>query len=64
MLGFSIYVGSCLEFPRAGASSLALSLHVAEISVSVTVACDEDVGEVDEEDETRGQTKYDEWYMI
>ena len=52
LFGFSISVGSCHEFPRADVSSLALSLLlVAGISVSFTGSCDEDVGEVDEEEE-------------
>ena len=38
------------EFPRADVSSLALSLLVAGISMSVTVFCDEDVGEVSEDE--------------
>ena len=42
--GFSISVDSCHECPRADESSLAFSLLVAGISVSVTVSCDEDVG--------------------
>ena len=44
----SISVDSCHEFPPANESSLAFSLLlVAGISVSVTVSCDGDVGEVD-----------------
>ena len=50
--GFSISVDSCHEFPRADESPLAFSLLlVARISVSVTVSCEEDVGEVDEVEE-------------
>ena len=48
----SISVDSRHEFPRADESSLAFSLLlVAGISVSVTVSCNEDVGEVDEVEE-------------
>ena len=47
-----MFVDSCHEFPRADDSSLVLSLLLdAGISVSVTVSCDEDVGEVDEVEE-------------
>ena len=51
-LGFRFLVIHATNFPRADESSLALSLlPVAGISVSVTVSCDEDVGEVDELEE-------------
>ena len=50
-LEFSISVDSYHEFPRTDESSLAFSLLVARISVSVTVSYDEDVGEVDEVEE-------------
>ena len=48
----STFVRGCHEFPLAERSSLALSrLLVAGTSVSVTISCDEDVGEVDEVEE-------------
>ena len=57
LIGFSISVGSRHEFPRANESSLALSLLLgAGISVSVTVSCDEDVGEVVELEELMDKT--------
>ena len=40
-----------IEFPDADESSLAFSLLVAGLSVSVTVSFDEDVGEYDEVEE-------------
>ena len=48
-LGFSVFAGPCDEFPRT--SSLMLSILVdVGCSVGVTVFCDEDVGEVGEDE--------------
>ena len=52
LFGFSISADRCNGSSRANDSSLVLSLIlVAGISVSVTVSCDEDVGEVVEVEE-------------
>ena len=49
LFGFSVSAGPCDEFPRT--SSLILSLLVnAGCSVGVPVSCDEDVGEVGEDE--------------
>ena len=49
LLGFSVSASPCDEFPRT--SSLMLSLLVgAGCSVGVTVSCDDDVGEVSEDE--------------
>ena len=49
LFGFSVSAGPCDEFPRT--SSLILSPLVdAGCSVGVTVSCDEDVGEVGEDE--------------
>ena len=47
LISADLYIGSL----RANDSSLALSLLLPGISVSVTVSCDEDVREIDEVEE-------------
>ena len=49
LFGFSVSASPCDEFPRI--SSLGLSLFVdAGCSVRITVSCDEDVGDVEEDE--------------
>ena len=63
--GFSVFAGPCDKFPCT--SSLVLSLLVdAGYSVGVTVSCNEDVGEVgeDEVEELVDGTLDNEWHLV
>ena len=67
LFGFSVSVGPCDRFPCAG--SLTLSLLVdAGCCVRVTASCDEDVGDVGEDEleehvDRRGTTN-DTWFAV